>query len=53
MTHQNLIARPITLPLPAVVLDEGGACATIIGGAFWDPNSKTLQCVLKHIIIGI
>ena len=27
----------------AVVLDEGGGgCATIIGGAFWDPNSKTL-----------
>ena len=22
----------------AVVLDEGGACATIIGGALWDPN---------------
>ena len=26
----------------AVVLDEGGACAAIVGGAFWDPNSKTL-----------
>ena len=26
---------------PAVVLDKGEACATVIGGAFWDPNSKT------------
>ena len=43
---RNLCFSPYVVS--AVVLDKGkGDCATIIGGSFWDPNSKTAVVCTK------